>query len=70
MKRILLTVESITYAMKARKLLNSQGISATVIKNDGAKNEGCRYGVEISSGEMMEAAKIMRENGIKYTVKG
>ena len=70
MKKILLTVESVTYAIKSRKLLNSEGICAYVIKNDGAKGEGCRYGVEIAYEDMMNAAKIMREHGIKYTVKG
>ncbi|MCD8107891.1 MAG: DUF3343 domain-containing protein [Oscillospiraceae bacterium] len=47
MKYTLLAVSSVTYAMKAKKLLNSMGIFCEVSKTPKNLASGCGYSVRI-----------------------
>ena len=69
MNKTIVTVETVTYAMKARKLLLRSGIQSKLIKTDSQDSvSGCRHGLEISSSDYFETVKILGENGIKFSV--
>ena len=69
MKKITITVGSVTYAIRLKKLLIRKGIAARLVKTDGDKNTvGCSHGVEISESDLFGAVKIMRDAGIEYSL--
>lgn len=48
MKKLSVRVGSVTYALKAKQVLQQNGISASVRKTPSAKsNEGCGYAVVV-----------------------
>ena len=66
MQTIYIQVGSITYAMKANKLLYKNGIKNTVIRNtDFRKSLGCGYSIELKENNLQKAIQILRNNGIK-----
>lgn len=67
--KIILSIGSITYATKAKKLLLKRGVLAEVVKTDFyKKSEGCSFGIVIAYRNFYEAVGILRENNISYTV--
>ena len=70
MKRTLITVGSVTYAQKARKILLRNGIEAKLTKTDKEMvSRGCAYAVEISAADIYEAIRLLRENSIDFSAK-
>ena len=65
----ILAVNSVTYAVKAKRLLRQIGIYANLIKTDEirAKN-GCQYALEINSDDFLAAVAALRAHSINYTV--
>ena len=64
-----ITVGSITYAVKARRLLARGGIKARLTKL--STNEiagGCTHGIVIASARFFDAVVILKENGVPYSV--
>ena len=69
MKKIILTVGSVTYAIKARKLLAASGISAELIKVDASlSTSGCNFGIKIPYNRFLDAVNVMKNKGISYSV--
>ena len=69
MNNITVTVGSVTYAIKLRKLLSRKGIQSKLVKVEDVKGGlGCTHGVRIKSTDFLSAVVIMRENGINYSV--
>ena len=69
MNNIIVTVGSVTYAMKLRKLLLREGIQSRLVKVDNTtEGKGCSHGVEISESDFYSAVVIMKENRIAYSV--
>ena len=69
MKKTVILVRSITYAIKLRKLLARSKISSSVVKiAHGENNGGCASGLEISDSDLFSAVAIMRENSIEYKI--
>ena len=69
LNKTVVTVETVTYAMKARKLLLRCGIQSELIKTDSRDSgTGCRHGLEISNKDYFEAIRVLGENGIKFSV--
>ena len=64
MKRILITMTSITYAMKAKKLLNSQGIYCEIERTPKNMGAGCGYSIRVK--DPQRAAARLDEYGIPY----
>ena len=65
----IITVGSLTYAMKARKILRAKGITTRLVKLDSALTEyGCGYGIELPSYESYNVYTILKENGINYSI--
>lgn len=69
MKTTTIIVGSVTYAIKARKLLARHDIVATLQKIDAQNSgAGCNYGIKINSGYFFDTVAILKQNGIEYTV--
>lgn len=67
MKNCIFTIGSVTYAMKAKRALNAENISAKVIKTDNLKSSnGCAYGIEFDCTAAMSVAAVLRTKGIEY----
>lgn len=64
-----LTVGSVTYAIKVRKLLERAGVKSKLIKVDSSKSKsGCTYGIQLQSALFYDAVNILKNNGISYSV--
>lgn len=64
MKNVII-VSSVTYAVKAQKLLSEQGITATLTRADGVRSvKGCGYGLRIH-GDLNSAAIVLKRSGIR-----
>ena len=69
MRDTIITVGSVTYAIKCKKLLNKNGIRSKLIKVDPGINEnGCTYGVEFPKESFYSAVSILRQENISYRV--
>lgn len=69
MNKTTITVGSVTYAIKLRKLLIKAGIGSRLVKVDNTSlNKGCSHGVEILDSDFYQAIVIMKDNGIEYSV--
>lgn len=64
-----ITVGSVTYALKVRKMLERAGIRSDLIKINASRSKsGCTYGIKINSAYFYDAVSIMKNNGIQYSV--
>ena len=64
-----ITVGSVTYAIKVRKLLERNGINAMLVKVESSKSErGCTYGITVNSEKLYDAVSGLKNNGIEYSV--
>lgn len=69
MKTTILTVQTITIGMKAKKVLLRHDIKARIVKLDTSDSKaGCGYGLEFSEKNFYEAVRALRENQIPYGV--
>lgn len=58
-------LSSVTYAMRAQKLLERHGIRSAIRKKSNPTDvKGCGYGVEVH-GNVREAEQILRNAGIR-----
>lgn len=63
MQKLLIQVGSVTYAMKAKSVLQRHGLHASVIKTaNPKKNEGCGYSVSVENPQVNVAVLLQREN--------
>ena len=66
---IIVTVGTVTYAIKLRKLLLREGIRSKLVKVDSSKNKGgCTHGVEVENRDFYRTVSILKNNGIAYSV--
>ncbi len=72
MNIIILKFSTLTYAIKARRLLDKSRIKSKVVKLTGREREGCGYGLQIYEKDFLTVASILRGeidyeiyNGIK-----
>lgn len=64
-----ITVSSLTYAMKLKKLLSKGGIISKLIKVEDKEGMiGCLHGVRISNADLLRAIVIMRQNDVEYSI--
>ncbi len=69
MNTTVLTVGSVTYALKARKLLLRGGIQAKLVKVNGNNiGTGCNHAVEVDAEDFYSAAVILKENRVAFSV--
>ena len=67
MNNIMISVGSMTYALKLKKLLSRAGIYSYQVKN--LREDGCNHGVEINERDLFAAVAILREFRIDYTIE-
>ncbi len=64
-----ITVGSVTYAIKVKKILSGIGIKSKLIKVDSSKaNKGCEYGVEFPSAYFLDAVSELKKQKINYSL--
>ena len=69
MKSIIVTVGSVTFALKLQKLFLRAKIRSKLVKVDNTRTEnGCTHGLMISESDFYQAVVIMKSNGINYSV--
>ena len=63
----ILTIPTVTLALKAKRILGRHGIKANVIKADATTNKnGCAYAIEIPSTDFFSAITLIKEAEIPY----
>ena len=69
LKTIIISVETVTNAIKARKHLNASGIRAKLVKLSPSLSEkGCTHGLEIENNDTYSAVHILKGLGINYKI--
>ena len=67
MRKIIITTSSVTTALKAKRLLESQSISARLIKLDSMKaSTECTHGLEIDYKAFLDAVTVLKSKNISY----
>ena len=61
-------VSSATEAVKTKHLLSNSNIKSRIIKRT-VTNSGCNFALEIKSANIYDVAMVLRNSGIKYTIK-
>ena len=70
MQKTVIRLTSVTYAVRAQKLLERHGISSTIRKFARSLHvNGCGYGIEVNQIDLYAAAGILDAAGIR-TVAG
>ena len=64
MKRHLIQVGTVTYAIKGRDLLRKNGYKAKIERKTGENTYGCGYAIVID-GNGEGAEELLRQNGVK-----
>lgn len=64
MKNEIISLESNTAALKAQRLLNSNGISATLTKTVDNSGKGCMGGLRVN-GDKDKICKLLSSAGIR-----
>lgn len=59
-----ITVGSVTYAQKAKRILIARGIRARLVKQEATKDGGCAFGVEVAEESYLDALLALRTAGI------
>ena len=63
----IITMKSLTHAMKAKSALEARGIECSVVSLDpGLTSRGCAYGISYPCGEGDAAQRILDGKGIPY----
>ncbi len=64
-----ITVTSVTYAIKAKKILERAGVKSEITKlEDLERSGGCTYGVKIKAADHYRAVAALNGRGIKYSI--
>ena len=67
MEQCILTVGTVTQAIRARKMLAAAGIAARLTKStQGGARGGCAYSVEVSPADMHAAMELLDSRQIPY----
>lgn len=64
MKRYIIATGTVTYAIKGKELLRKKGFKVNVERITGKAALVCGYAI-ILYGNIVEAEKLLRENGVK-----
>ena len=69
MNDIIVTVGSVTYAIKLKRLLSRANIRSKLVKVEDADiKSGCQHAVSIRYEDFYKAVVIMREMNIPYSI--
>ena len=65
MKYKCIMVRSVTYAQKAKKLLEERGITALISKQNLGEEYSCAWCVKVPEKSVADTLEIMEKNGVK-----
>ena len=65
MQKGLIAMPSITYAMKAKRLLNDKGIYCEIVRTPKNLGTGCGYSLSVNK-DPKEIVRILEQNGIPH----
>lgn len=66
MNSVFVMTGTVTYALRAKNILNAEGYKAEVMKASALdKKYGCGYGVRLKADDTSRISKILSNNGIK-----
>ncbi|MBR1423910.1 MAG: DUF3343 domain-containing protein [Ruminococcus sp.] len=65
MKKYLIAMRSITYAIKAKELLNKLGFYCEIEKTPKGLSSGCGYSIRVD-GEKEKIKKLLKDRGIWF----
>ena len=66
MNKVLIRLTSVTYAIRAQKLLEQRGIRSVIKKiTRSLQVSGCGYGIEINASDSETAEQIIIAGGIR-----
>ena len=69
LKIAIISIESATYGIKAKKLLAEKGINSKLVKtSEGNQEKGCAYGIEVEYQNLFIAKKILSDAKIPFSV--
>ena len=63
---VTLTLGTVSYAIKVKKLLSKYKVASILVKVDGTNEKGCAYGIKFSKTDFLEVIRILKESGIEY----
>lgn len=64
----LVSLKSMTYAIKAKKVLAKNNINSDIIKLDpGMTQKGCSYGVKFDCINLYVTERVLKENNVNYS---
>lgn len=67
MPNCIFTTSSVTYAMKAKQLLQEYAIPVNTLKISTDRNrKGCVYGIEFSCNQQLNVSRILSAGGIPF----
>ena len=68
MTNCLITMKSVTYAMKAQRILTQAGITVTPVKlgNDYSQ-KGCTHGLRFECRQRNQVIRLLQEGGVPYS---
>ena len=65
MKTVIIKIPTITFALKARKVLAAAGIRSNIVK-DVSESDGCIYKLEFNCKDELDAIYRLKAAGIIY----
>ena len=69
LNNVTVTVDSVTYAIKLRKLLLRAGIQSKLVKiSTTIEGQGCKNGLTLDESDFYSAVTIMKNAGISYSL--
>lgn len=64
----LASLKSMTYAIKAKKVLSQHNIQSEIIKLDSSLTQkGCLYGITFDCSSIYAVENILKNNNVKYS---
>lgn len=69
MIKTIISLKSITYAVKARRIFERNGISCRLVKlEENSSYEGCTHGLKINNKDFLNAIMLLKEHSIDYKI--
>ena len=66
MEECILTIGTVTQAIRARKQLTAVGIGSRLVKGVSNAKTGCTYGVSVRASDMQQAMHTLKESQIAF----
>ncbi len=60
---------SVTYAMKAKRIFEREGVNCELQRISPREKSGCSYGLRIDGGSLLHATMLLREASVPYRLQ-